>query len=65
MKTNKAVPEIQESPEELIARIEKEKEDRLVKLIIEIIVGATMREYREEIKKRDQQEADNQDVQAS
>lgn len=62
MKKGKIIEENSESPEEFMARYEKEKEEKLKKLIVEAIVGATLKEYREEIKKREQEETDNRDV---
>jgi len=53
MKKSKTPEQNLEDIDKLYEKLEKEKEDRLIDLIVEIIVSSTMREYYESIDSKD------------
>lgn len=53
MKKGKTLEQNLEDIDKFYEKLEKEKEDRLIDLIVEIIVSSTMREYYESIDSKD------------
>jgi len=53
MKKGKTPEQNLEDIDKIYEKLEKEKEDRLIDLIVEIIVSSTMREYYESIDSKD------------
>lgn len=49
-----------EDIDKLYKKLEKEKEDRLIDLIVEIIVSSTMKEYYESIDSKDKTTSNNE-----
>lgn len=59
MKKGKTPEQNCEDIDKLYEKLEKEKEDRLIDLIVEIIVSSTMREYYESIDSKDKPTPNN------
>ena len=60
MKKGKTAEQNLEDIDKLYEKLEKEKEDRLIDLIVEIIVSSTMREYYESIDSKDKPTSNNE-----
>ena len=62
MKKGKTPEQNLEDIDKLYEKLEKEKEDRLIDLIVEIIVSSTMREYYESMDSKDKPTPNNEKV---
>lgn len=60
MKKGKTPEQNLEDIDKLYEKLEKEKEDRLIDLIVEIIVSSTMREYYESMDSKDKLTPNNE-----
>lgn len=60
MKKGKTPEQNLEDIDKLYEKFEKEKEDRLIDLIVEIIVSSTMREYYESMDSKDKPTPNNE-----